>query len=100
VVGTDKRLDFYSTVPTFKELGFDISPIAWMALAGPAGLPGELQQWLNQRVRDILAKPKMQETLRKELIEPIAMPPQQVREFVQGEIARWSPIVASVGLRK
>ena len=99
-VGTDRRLDFYSKVPTFKELGFDISPIAWMAIAGPAGMSNEMQQGLNKRVRDILATPKMQEVLRKELIEPIALSPQQVRAFVQGEIARWSPIVAAVGLRK
>ena len=38
--------------------------------------------------------------MRKELIEPIALSPQQVRAFVQGEIARSSPIVAAVGLRK
>jgi tripartite-type tricarboxylate transporter receptor subunit TctC len=99
-VGTDKRLDFYSKVPTFKELGFDISPIAWMAIAGPAGMSGELQAGLNKQVRDILATPKMKETLVKELIEPIDLSPQAVRDFVQGEIARWSPIVASVGLRK
>jgi tripartite-type tricarboxylate transporter receptor subunit TctC len=100
VVGTDKRLDFYSKVPTFKELGFDISPIAWMAIAGPAGMSGELQADLNKKVRDILATPKMKETLVKELIEPIELSPQEVRDFVQGEIGRWSPIVASVGLRK
>ena len=99
-VGTDTRLDFYSKVPTFKELGFDISPIAWMAIAGPAGMSNEVQQWLNKRVRDILATPKMRENLGKELIEPIALSPEQVRAFVQDEIARWSPIVASVGLRK
>ena len=63
-------------------------------------MSNEVQHWLNKRVRDILAMPKMRESLRKELIEPIALSPQQVRAFVQDEIARWSPIVASVGLRK
>ena len=43
-VGTDKRLERYPQVPTFKELGFDFSPIAWLAISGPAGMSPELQQ--------------------------------------------------------
>ena len=99
-VGTDKRLESYRQVPTFKELGFDISPIAWMAISGPPGMSRELQMSLHKQISDILARPKVQEVLQKELIAPIAMQPEQVTAFIKGEITTWAPIVESVGLRK
>jgi tripartite-type tricarboxylate transporter receptor subunit TctC len=99
-VGTDQRLGHYPQVPTMKELGFDISPIAWMAISGPAGMSRELQMTFHKQITDILAKPKVREILQKELIEPIAMSPEQVTAFIRGEIKSWAPIVESVGLRK
>jgi tripartite-type tricarboxylate transporter receptor subunit TctC len=100
VVGTDTRLTNYPQVPTFKELGFDVSPIAWMAISGPPGMSPELQTALNKQIIDILVQPKVKEILQKELIEPIAMSPQDVVAFIKREIASWTPIVESVGLRK
>jgi tripartite-type tricarboxylate transporter receptor subunit TctC len=100
VVGTDKRLANYPQVPTFKELDFDISPIAWMAISGPPGMSRELQTALNKQITDILAQPQMKEILQKELIEPIAMSPQDVIAFIKRQIESWTPIVESVGLRK
>ena len=99
-VGTDKRLAKYPQVPTFKELGFDISPIAWMAISGPPGMSRELQMALNKQITEILARPKLKEILQKELIEPMAMSPEDVTAFIKKEIASWTPIVESVGLRK
>lgn len=71
-----------------------------MAISGPPGMSRELQMALNKQIIDILAQPKVKETLRKELIEPIAMSPQDVIAFIKREIASWTPIVESVGLRK
>jgi tripartite-type tricarboxylate transporter receptor subunit TctC len=99
-VGTDKRLSKYPDLPTFKELGFDISPIAWMAISGPAGMSRELQASLSKQFTEILTRPKMKEILQQELIEPIAMSPQELTAFVGNDIKAWAPIVASLGLRK
>jgi tripartite-type tricarboxylate transporter receptor subunit TctC len=60
----------------------------------------ELQTALNKQITDILAQPKMKEILQKELIEPIAMSPQDVIAFIKRQIESWTPIVESVGLRK
>jgi tripartite-type tricarboxylate transporter receptor subunit TctC len=100
VVGTDKRLSKYPDLPTFKELGFDISPIAWMALSGPAGMSRELQASLSKQFSEILARPKVKAILQQELIEPIAMSPQELTAFVQSDIKTWAPIIDAVGLRK
>jgi tripartite-type tricarboxylate transporter receptor subunit TctC len=100
VVGTDKRLSKYPDLPTFKELGFDISPIAWMALSGPAGMSRELQASLSEQFSGVLARPKVKAILQQELIEPIAMSPQELTAFVQSDIKTWAPIIDAVGLRK
>jgi tripartite-type tricarboxylate transporter receptor subunit TctC len=99
-IGTDKRLAKYPQVPTFKELGFNISPIAWLAISGPPGMSRELQMMLNKQINDILARPKLKEILQNELIEPVAMLPEELTSLLKKEIARWAPIVESVGLRK
>lgn len=100
VIGTDKRLAKYPDLPTFKELGFDISPIAWMALSAPAGMSRELQGALRKHVAEILARSKVKQILQQELIEPIAMSPEELTRFVANEIKAWTPIVKSVELSK
>ena len=99
-IGTPNRLAKYPQVPTFKELGFDISPIAWLAISGPAGMSRELQATLNKQITEILARPKLKDILQLELIEPIAMSPEDLSALLKKEIASWTPIVESVGLLK
>ena len=99
-VGTDSRLAKYPDLPTFKELGFDISPISWMAISGPAGMQPELKSSLNRQFTGILAQPKLKQVLDRELIQPIVMSPEELSDFVQGEIEFWRPIVKTLGLGK
>jgi tripartite-type tricarboxylate transporter receptor subunit TctC len=99
-IGTDKRLLTHPEIPTFKELGFDLSPIAWLSIAGPPDMPRELQITLNKEITDILGRPKMKDILKQEMIEPVAMSPQELTAFVRSEITTWTPIVELAGLRK
>ena len=99
-IGTDKRLLTHPEIPTFKELGFDLSPIAWLAIAGPPDMPRELQITLNKEITDILGRPKMKDILKQEMIEPVAMSPQELTAFIRSEITTWTPIVELAGLRK
>lgn len=99
-LGVDSRLAMFPDVPTLKELGFDLSPISWMALSGPAGMPPELTRQLNTRVVEILAQPKLQPTLERELVQPIAMSPEELSAMVKREIDFWTPVVRALGLGK
>jgi tripartite-type tricarboxylate transporter receptor subunit TctC len=71
-----------------------------LAISGPAGMPRELQMTLNRQIAEILSRPKVVEVLKQELIEPIPMSPQELTAFIKSEIAKWTPIVASIGLPK
>ena len=64
-IGTDKRLPTHPEIPTFKELGFDLSPIAWLAMTGPPGMPRELQITLNKEITDILERPRVKDILKQ-----------------------------------
>jgi tripartite-type tricarboxylate transporter receptor subunit TctC len=99
-IGTDKRLPTHPEIPTFKELGFDLSPIAWLSIAGPPDMPRELQITLNKEITNILGRPKVKDILKQEMIEPVAMSPQELTAFVRSEITTWTPIVELAGLRK
>jgi tripartite-type tricarboxylate transporter receptor subunit TctC len=97
-VASDKRLPDFPDVPTFRELGFDISAVNWLAVSAPAGLPAPLTARINRDVIAALARPEMAAILRHELIEPVAMTPDEVMELMRAESKRWAPIVAAAGL--
>jgi tripartite-type tricarboxylate transporter receptor subunit TctC len=42
----------------------------------------------------------MKDILKQEMIEPVAMSPQELTAFVRSEITTWTPIVELAGLRK
>jgi tripartite-type tricarboxylate transporter receptor subunit TctC len=99
-VASDKRLADFPDVPTFRELGFDISAVNWLTLSAPAGLPDPLVRRINHDVIEAMAKPDVRAVLRQELIEPIAMSPEDVVTLMKSETERWAPIVAAAGLSK
>ena len=99
-VATRERLADYPDVPTFRELGFDLAAVNWLALSGPAGLPDAFTQRINQNVIKTMALPEVKAILRQEIIDPIAMSPQQVVELIKSETSNWAPIVEAAGLKK
>jgi tripartite-type tricarboxylate transporter receptor subunit TctC len=99
-VASDKRLPDFPAVPTFRELGFDISAVNWLTVSGPAGVPDPIVKRINSAVNAVLARPDVQSALRHELIDPIAMSPDDVVKLMHTETERWAPIVAAAGLAK
>jgi tripartite-type tricarboxylate transporter receptor subunit TctC len=99
-VATKDRLPDYPDVPTFRELGFDLSAVNWLALSAPAGLPDAFVRRVNKEVIEIMGQPDVRAVLRTEIIVPIAMTPAQVTELVKSETNNWAPIVQAAGLKK
>ena len=99
-VATTERLADYPDVPTFRELGFDLAAVNWLALSGPAGLSDSFTQRINQYVIKTMALPEVKAILRQEIIHPIPMSPQQVAELMKSETRNWAPIVEAAGLKK
>jgi tripartite-type tricarboxylate transporter receptor subunit TctC len=99
-VATKERLPDYPNIPTFRELGFDLSAVNWLALSGPAGLSDAFVHQINQDVIKTMERPEVRAILRREIITPIAMTPQDVVKLVKSERDNWTPIVEAAGLKK
>jgi tripartite-type tricarboxylate transporter receptor subunit TctC len=99
-VGSDARLPDWPDIPTFKEAGFDISALSWLALSGPAGMPDAMVKDLNQRVIKIMARPELADMRKQEVIVPRALTPAELTAQFEADIARWKPVVQAAGLAK
>src|SRR5437867_3424065 len=65
-VSAQQRLPDYPDVPSFRELGYDIVATNWFALAGPAGLPGDIVRKVNREINAAMAKPESQQRMRED----------------------------------
>jgi tripartite-type tricarboxylate transporter receptor subunit TctC len=93
-VSSAKRLAELPDVPTLAELGYsDMITTTWHMLAGPAGLPKDIVATLNREVGVIIEQPEMRKHLEIDAIEPKAMTPAELTQFVRSEIEKWTPVV-------
>jgi tripartite-type tricarboxylate transporter receptor subunit TctC len=98
---SSQRLADRPDLPTLSELGYpDMVTTTWHMLAGPAGLPKDIVNRLNREVAKIVEQPDMRKQLEADAIEPRVMTPDELTKFVEGEIAKWGPVVrASADLK-
>jgi len=73
--------------------GFEFN--AWVGLVGPANLPTEVVDTLNQVMREVLSDADVANQLQQIGLTPLTSTPQQFSEVVRMETARWAKIVAS-----
>jgi tripartite-type tricarboxylate transporter receptor subunit TctC len=98
-VSARERLPQFPDVPTLQELGYDeLVTTTWWSFSGPAKLPGELVQRLNQEINKALDSPQVRRRLEQEAIITEKMSPAQFTRFVETEIAKWGPLArAAIG---
>jgi len=93
-VSSAKRLAALPDVPTLNELGYrDMITTTWHMLAGPAGLPREIVGALNREVVKIVERPDIRRHFETDAVETKAMTPAELKEFVRGEVEKWTPVV-------
>jgi tripartite-type tricarboxylate transporter receptor subunit TctC len=99
-VTTEARRPDVPTVPTFKELGYDLVASTWFSLSAPKGVPGPIVQRLNQETIRILALPEVRQRLERDAFDPKPLTPDQLMAFMQSETARWAPIAQDAGMKR
>jgi tripartite-type tricarboxylate transporter receptor subunit TctC len=95
--GKDRFPDF-PDVPTFKELGYDIVATTWFTISGPAGLPADITQKVNREIVRAMAKPEVQQRLRLDGLVSEPMTVEELKKFIESELARWKPVIERAGL--
>jgi tripartite-type tricarboxylate transporter receptor subunit TctC len=90
----------YPSIPevaTFRQQGFDLVASEWYGLLAPAGTPRPIVAKLNAEMRRIMALPNLGERLAA--IELLSSSPEELGDFIRGEIDRWSPVIKQLGLK-
>ena len=87
-------------VPTVAEAGVaGFESAAWQMIVAPAKTPPGIVALLNNEVRAIFSDATVRQELSSRGLEPlITGSPDQLKEFVSAEIARWRPIVHQAGV--
>jgi tripartite-type tricarboxylate transporter receptor subunit TctC len=98
-VSTAKRSPFLPDVPTLQESGIDVDADAWNGLIAPGGTPQPLIAKINQDVVDIIRQPAVREKLAAQLMEVVGGTPEQFRARIDGEIARWAPVIKAANVK-
>ena len=99
-VTTLARAPALPNVPTMVELGFpDFAISSWVALYAPAATPPEVVRRLSRELSAALATPAVSGRLTAAGLIVRPLDPQQLRAFMDTEIARWARVVAASGAR-
>lgn len=87
-------------VPTMEEVGFKgFDAMQWYGSVGPAGMPADIVRRLNETQVAVLKSPDMAEKLAGEAVEPWPMTPEQFGQYIAADIARWTALAKSRGIR-
>ena len=87
-------------VPTATEAGlpgFEVT--TWYGVLAPAGTPKDIVARLNREIVRIMNAPDTKERLAVVAADPMTSSPEQFSAYIKQEIARWSKVVRTAGLR-
>ena len=99
-IAGDTRSSYSPSVPALSELGagsLDLIVTFWMS--GPAGLPSDMVNQLNNDLKMILSSPEIKEQFNVQGIIPELSTPAALGEFVKKDIERWKSFVKDQNLK-
>jgi tripartite-type tricarboxylate transporter receptor subunit TctC len=98
-VSSAGRFPLMPEAPTVGESVPGIEFMSWLGLAMAPGTPSVIIDRLNQEVRRALALPDVQARLVEGGNVAIPSTPQEYRERVEREVARWRRVIAAAGIK-
>jgi tripartite-type tricarboxylate transporter receptor subunit TctC len=95
-----RRLAELPDLPTMAESGFPgFVSTSWTGLLAPAHTPGIVIERLNSQINAAVKSPEFTAALAKLSNEPLGGTPQDFRDKIADDIAKWAPIVQALGLQ-
>jgi tripartite-type tricarboxylate transporter receptor subunit TctC len=97
-VTTPKRWGELSEVPTLAEAGLPgYEATLWLSISGPAGLPAPIVQRLHAEISKALRDTELQANFRNGGVEPLAMTPDELLNYMRAEYEKWGKVVRDTG---
>ena len=95
-----KRSSLWPDIPTVAETGLPgFEVVQRSALLAPAGTPRTIIERLNKELNAVLATDEVRRRLAVEGGEPVPGAPEEYAADIDREEARWSKLVAAIGLK-
>jgi tripartite-type tricarboxylate transporter receptor subunit TctC len=98
-VSTARRSPYLPEIPTLKEAGIDVEADAWMGMIAPAHTPEAIVAKIRREVVEAIATAAVREKLAAQLMEPVGNTPAEFRARIDGEIARWEPVIRAANIK-
>ena len=99
-VSSAKRSGSLPEVPTFIESGLDGFVVdSWVGILAPAKTPRPVLERLQKEIAAVLAEPEIRSRYATLGIEPVGNTPEQYREQIRADLARWEKVVKQANIR-
>ena len=99
-VSSAERFASVPEIPSAVEAGIPgMQAKLWFGLFAPAKTPKAVVTKLNREIGAILRDPQTKEAILKQGIETAPGTPEELGEWVNSELARWTPIIQAAGIR-
>ena len=98
-VSTDERSLLLPDIPTLKEAGIEVEADAWSGLIAPAGISDAMVARIGRLVGETMGLPVVRDKLAAQFMTPIPGTPAEFRGRIDGDIARWSPVIAAAKIK-
>ena len=97
--GHRSRLRSMPDVPTVAETIPGFTNNGWYGLVAPAGTSAAIVGKLNAEMKRAVANAEFSKHIESIGMEPTTSTPQELREWIVSEIARWTKVVRDAGIR-
>jgi tripartite-type tricarboxylate transporter receptor subunit TctC len=95
-----KRIQGAAEVPTMAEAGGPgLESSTWVMFLAPASTPREIINRLSQEADKAVNAPEIKGRFSEIGIEPVGGTPEQTSRFLAGEIAKWSRVITTAGVK-
>jgi tripartite-type tricarboxylate transporter receptor subunit TctC len=85
-------------VPSVSETLPEYDVATWYGLAFPAGTPHEIIDRMNEAVQEVLARDEVRQQAIEAAFQVQDSSPQELEEFLRGEIAKWEEVRERAGI--
>lgn len=97
----EKRSASTPDVPTVRESGMpDYVVTSWNAVSAPAGIPDPIVRLLSREINAALKLPDVQEKALQFGLEARGTTPEEMRERMVADIAKWAAVIEKAGLER
>ncbi|WP_423199600.1 MULTISPECIES: Bug family tripartite tricarboxylate transporter substrate binding protein [unclassified Cupriavidus] len=85
----EQRTPAFPDVPTFRELGIDVTVTQWYGLVAPAGTPDAIVQKLSRAISAGLRDASLRRVVRQDGAREVDLPTDKFRQYILDDIARY-----------